>query len=305
MLQSLARHCSESHVYVLCMDEDTRMTLISLNLPEVTCISLTEVEDEALLTVKPGRSLAEYCWTLSPCLPWFLLDRYSEIDSITYLDADLYFYSSLKPIFNEIGDASITIIEHRFPEQFKHMEIRGLYCVEWVGFRRDTEGMACLKRWRDQCIEWCFYRLELDRMGDQKYLDTWPRDFKSVHIIQNIGAGVAPWNFGQYHFEMSEGAVITVNDRPLIFYHFHQFQILNNGRFDRLSAAYKVMGSEPEEVYKKYEDAINNAMYDVQAVAPGFQAGLKSASRIGAQRIAQLFLPRIIKEWLKKFVSAV
>ena len=305
MLSSLKKNCDDAFIFVLCMDLETRELLEKLKFSYIQCISLDEIETNDLLKIKSDCSLAEYCWTLSPCLPWFLLEKYSEINYITYLDADLYFYSSLKPLFEEISDSSITIIEHRFPDQFKYMEIRGRFCVEWVGFRRDAEGLACLKRWRDQCIEWCFYRLELYRMGDQKYLDTWPRDFKSVHIIQNIGAGVAPWNFSQYHFEIKEDKIITVNEFQLIFYHFHQFQILNNGRFDRLSATYKVLGSEPEEVYKTYEIAITKAMNDVRAVAPGFQAGIKSATRIGAQRIAQILLPRIIKEWLKKFVSAL
>ncbi|OWY27291.1 hypothetical protein [Herbaspirillum robiniae] len=305
MLRSLRQHCDQAIVFVLCMDGQTRELLEKLDLPHVRCISLAEVETPDLLEVKPGRNVAEYCWTLSPCLPWHVLQHHPEVDAITYLDADLYFYSSPQPIFDEIGDASVAIIEHRFPAQFKHMEVRGRFCVEWVGFRRDDEGMACLKRWRDQCIEWCFYRLEDNRMGDQKYLDAWPRDFSSVHIIEHLGAGVAPWNFGQYRFGQRGDGTLTVNGDPLIFYHFHQFQLLSNGRFDRISAAYKVLGKEPGTVYEQYELAISAALQEIRKLAPDFQKGLKSVTKIGAQRIAQALLPRIVKEWLKKFVSAV
>ena len=305
MLRSLRQHCPEAVIFVLCMDAQTRELLEKLDLPHVRCISLAEIETPDLLAVKPGRSVAEYCWTLSPCLPWHVLQTHPEVDGITYLDADLYFYSSLQPVFDEIGTASVAIIEHRFPEQFRHFEVRGRFCVEWVGFRRDDEGMACLKRWRDQCVEWCFYKLEENRMGDQKYLDAWPRDFRSVHVIQHLGAGVAPWNFGQYAFGQSARGVPTVDGAPLIFYHFHQFQLLSNGRFDRISAAYKVLGREPEAVYKTYENAITAALREIRGLVPDFQAGLKSASRIGAQRIAQVLLPVAVKEWLKKFVRAV
>lgn len=305
MLRSLLHHCPDAHVYVLCMDEQTIIILKKLNLPNVVCIPIAEIEDAELLAVKPGRSMAEYCWTLSPCLPWYVLQNYHEVDAITYLDADLYFYSSLQPLFDEIGGASVAIIEHRFPAQFKHFEVRGRFCVEWVGFRRDDEGIACLKHWRDQCIEWCFYRLEETRMGDQKYLDAWPRDFRSVHIIQHLGAGVAPWNFGQYEFGCSGDELLTVNREPLIFYHFHQFQLLSNGRFDRISAVYKVLGPEPEAVYKAYENAISATMLEIRVIEPAFRAGLKSATRVGAQRIAQGLLPAPVKELFKKFVSAV
>ena len=42
------------------------------------------------------------------------MDKFKDINLITYLDADLLFYSSFEPIFNEIGNSSIAIIEHRF-----------------------------------------------------------------------------------------------------------------------------------------------------------------------------------------------
>ena len=40
-----------------------------------------------------------------------------------------------------------------------------VFCVEWNSFRRDPQGLACLKLWRDQCIEWCYYRHEDGKMN--------------------------------------------------------------------------------------------------------------------------------------------
>jgi hypothetical protein len=305
MLRTLKQHCHDAHVYVLCMDGLTREILKQMDLPHVTCLSLSEVEDEALLAIKPGRSVAEYCWTLSPCLPWYVLQHNPDIDAITYIDADLYFYSSLQPLFDEIGDASIVIIEHRFPPAMKHHEVKGRFCVEWVGFKRDEQGMACLAHWREQCIEWCFHQLEEDRMGDQKYLDQWPGKYSGLLILQHPGAGVAPWNYSQYRFGRDERGTITVNGAPLIFYHFHQLQLLSNGRFDRLSGAYRAMGPEPEVAYQAYEVALTRVLQEVRALQPGFSAGMKPWLRIKSQRLVQYLLPQSLKELLKKFVKAV
>lgn len=305
MMRSLRVHCPDAHIRVLCMDDLTRETLEAIGHPYVTCLSLSEIEDEALLAVKSGRSMAEYCWTLSPCLPWHVLQSNPHIDAITYLDADLYFYSSLQPLLDEISGASIAIIEHRFPPALQHLEVNGRFCVEWVGFRRDEQGMACLARWREQCIEWCFHRLEADRMGDQKYLDQWPARYRGVHIIQHAGAGVAPWNYAQYRFSADENGGVTVNAQPLIFYHFHQFQMLSNGSFDRLSAAYRAMGPEPQVVYAAYEQALRDILREVRVLRPGFSGGIKPYLRIKSQRLVQWLVPQVVKQWLKRFIKAV
>ena len=72
------------------------------------------------------------------------MDKFKDINLITYLDADLLFYSSLEPIFKEIRNSSIAIIEHRFAKPYKNLEVNGRFCVEWNSFRRDEEGLRCL-----------------------------------------------------------------------------------------------------------------------------------------------------------------
>ena len=85
---------------------------------------------------------------------WHVFQRYKEIDLITYLDADIFFYSEVDPIFKEIANSSIAIIEHRFSPPLKHLEINGRFlCVEWNSFRRDKEGIECFDTWRKQCLE--------------------------------------------------------------------------------------------------------------------------------------------------------
>ena len=89
MLQSLKKYCPDAHVYVLCMDSKTQEILGRLNLTFVTCVLLADVEDEELLRVKKDRNAAEYCWTLSSCFTWYVLQKNSSIEFITYLDAEL------------------------------------------------------------------------------------------------------------------------------------------------------------------------------------------------------------------------
>ncbi len=302
MIRSLERFCPGMRIHVLCMDEQTKVILEDLQMPFVQCVSLVEVETEALLKAKADRGVAEYCWTLSSGFTWHVMTNNTDIDLLTYVDADLMFYSDVQPLFDEIGDASIAIIEHRFTPRLKDREVNGRFCVEWVSFRRDEQGLACLTRWRDQCLDWCYYRLEDGKMGDQKYLDEWPERYSKCHILMHPGAGIAPWNYAQYRFGRNGQGGITVDGDALIFYHFHQFQLLDNGRFDRLSAFYTSECAEPEAIYEAYEMALSKCLVDVRVLVPEFRAGLKPGSVVRGRRFIQKYVPMWAKNLARHFL---
>jgi hypothetical protein len=302
MIRSLVHFCPGTKIYVLCMDAQTEHVLKRLDLPFIKCIRLAEVENEDLLRAKAERGVAEYCWTLSSCFTWFVMQNYPEIELLTYVDADMLFYSDVQPLFDEIGDASIAIIEHRFTPRLQYRDVNGRFCVEWNSFRRDQQGIACLSRWRDQCLEWCYYRLEDGKMGDQKYLDEWPDRYSSCHILMHPGAGIAPWNYAQYHFGKDATGQITVAGAPLIFYHFHQFQLLENGKFDRLSNFYTSECAEPAAVYEAYEAELKNCLIYVRTVVPNFKGGLRPVSRVRGRRFIQQFVPMWAKEIARRFL---
>ncbi len=302
MIRSLAKYCQGMKIYVLCMDAQTKYILENLNLPYVACITLDQVETDELMKAKADRGVAEYCWTLSSCFTSYVMQSYSEIDFLTYVDADLLFYSDVQPLFDEIGESSIAIIEHRFPARLKDREVNGRFCVEWDSFRRDEQGLACLYRWREQCIEWCYYRLEDGKMGDQKYLDEWPSRYSACHILMHPGAGIAPWNYSQYHFGHSAEGQITVDGAPLIFYHFHQFQLLENGKFDRLSTFYTSECPEPFAIYERYEAELKQCLADIRRIVPTFKAGMKPVSTVRGRRLIQQYVPMWAKEVARRFL---
>ena len=118
-------------LHVLCMDDITYDLLRQLNLPRARLIRRKDFEDPELLRVKPTRTVAEYCWTCTPSLPLYVLKNSQEIDLVTYLDADLFFFSSPEPIYKELGDKSILIVEHRLAPPFAAHSVNGKYNVGW------------------------------------------------------------------------------------------------------------------------------------------------------------------------------
>ena len=233
---SLEKNCDDFHLYIFAFNDKCLNILKKLNLPKATIISLKEFEDDELIKVKPTRSVAEYCWTSTSSTILYVLEKY-KVDSCTYLDADLFFYSSPKPVFDELGDKSILITEHRYSPQYNKELKAGKYCVQFVTFKNDEYGLTALRWWRDRCLEWCYAKYEDGKFGDQLYLDDWTERFKGVHVMQHLGGGPAAWNVQQYEFK-KESERITGYEKTsgekfdVIFYHFHYLRFFKNGEIE-------------------------------------------------------------------------
>ena len=239
MIESLREHSDYFHIYVFTFDDLSCNILRDMNLEKVTVISLNEFETPDLLAVKETRTMAEYCWT---CTPWTIkhvFEKY-KVQECTYIDADLEFYDNPEILLNEMkSDSSTLITEHRYSKLEKIYEEKraGKFCVQFIAFNTSSESKKILNNWANQCIDWCYNRYEDGKFGDQKYLDEWPEKYNNVHILENEGGGVAPWNIKKYHFEGESDGILLTNRRTrkktrLVFYHFHSFKLLNYHEVD-------------------------------------------------------------------------
>jgi hypothetical protein len=227
LYRSLRDVGDETPLYGLCLDDASYRLVDELGLPGFVPVRLEDLEafDPEVAGVKGTRSRVEYFFTLTPALPLFLLDRHPDIEWISYLDADLFFYSHPRAVLEVIGDGSVGIIPHGFPDHLRHLEVHGRYNVGMVVFRNDEAGRACLERWRRRCIEWCYDRVEDGKFADQAYLDDWPEVHEGVVVVDRPGIGLGPWNYMRFRIDV-EGQPPTVDGEPLVFYHFHAFRSL-------------------------------------------------------------------------------
>lgn len=240
--ESLARHVGDFRLYALCHDEAAYDAVTALGDSTFVAVNVAEVEahDPELAAVKGARNRVEYYFTCTASFCRYVLDRFGDVDLVTYLDADLYFFSSPGPVYAELEGHSVGIIEHRFNPRVTSYGRFGRFNVGWVSFRRDADGLACLDWWRERCLEWCYDRVEADRYADQKYLDAFPERFAGVRIIEHPGANVAPWNAANHRFSVRNGSLdgspgtgvgrgpshpeVVVDGVPLIFFHFAAFK---------------------------------------------------------------------------------
>lgn len=239
LYRSLERVAGDFRLLAFCMDTETEEALARLQLPRLTVVPLRELErhDPQLLAVKDDRTQVEYCWTATPAVCLYALETSPDATEITYLDADLMFFSDPEVLFAEMGGAATMIVPHRYAPEHRWKEPEsGTFNVEWLTFRRDPDGLAALRWWRDQCIEWCYFRVEDGKMGDQKYLDDFPKRFERVHILEHPGGGLAPWNVTNHELG-EEGGGVLVDGRPLVFFHYHSLRLYGSSLSARVAAA--------------------------------------------------------------------
>lgn len=303
LFASLQQHDSDSVLWVLCLDDFTAKTIEEYAHPALKPVVLAELEanDPELAAIKPSRRSVEYYFTLSPCWPRYLLKTEPSIDRLTYVDSDLYFFSDPAPIFEEMADASILVIEHRYPAHLAHHLRLGRFNVGLLSFRNDDAGLRCLDWWRERCIEWCYDRAEDEKYADQKYLDEWPTRFgQHLHVLQRAGANLAPWNWSNYRYTLWNDRIF-VEDKPLEVFHFARFRpTAGTFWFQSGQLEYGVMPWRIRQlIYGRYWQAVQAAVTEIRRLRPEFT--LSRASARQWHGFWRALLPRMVfgSDWLR------
>lgn len=274
MHDSLTRHCSDFHLYMLCVENEAYEILLGMPWTNVTLIRLADIEDADLLQAKGNRTHLEYCWTLKPAILRHVMNAYPHAQYFAHLDADLCFFSSVEAIFNEAPDASLFLTDHQNSERFLYTyDLTGRFNTGFVGCRNDAIGHTATEWWKRRCLEWCYTdnKVEDKLFGDQRYVERWAELFGNVHVVCNPGANVAIWNIEKYEVTLRNG-VTYINDSQLIFYHFSGFSIYGSKEFN-LSWFFQLPQPVVEYIYMPYVFLLSRAIQIIQSRYPSFSHG--------------------------------
>lgn len=265
LLESIRNYSMDFRIYILPMDDMCYEVLQALQIPNVILIKMAEFETQELLEVKKTRSRGEYCWTCTASLIYFVLTMYEE-EYCTYLDADMCFYDDPDQLVDEMiqSGKSVQIIEHRFRNGFAgkmQEELSGRFCVEFNTFRNDENGKKVLDDWRRQTIEKCAFSGDGRHFGDQMYLEYWMEKYDCINILQNAGAGLAPWNINRYSLSKDKDGEIWVTcdegKEPvrIVFFHYHDLRYITKKKVN-INVHRRYWKLNMELTYLLYKDYI-------------------------------------------------
>jgi hypothetical protein len=252
---SLKEQGEAFQLFVLCFDAETEAVVSSARENSLVAVLLDDVlrAEPDYAAVQSHRTRVEFFFTSTPILVRHCLRRTPVAGSMTYLDADLFFFGPPSAVIKEQGDASVGIVPHRFPTRLADRAEHGTYNVGWVSFRRDASGQACLNWWADRCLEWCHDRLDNGRFADQGYLDEFPRRFAGVRALEHPGINTAPWNVESGEIDSVDGRP-RLNGQPVLFYHFQGIREVAPDWFDPGLGTYQVPLTPAlrDEIYLPY-----------------------------------------------------
>ena len=276
LYKSLQDTSGDFILYNLCMDDEIYNNLSKLNLPKLKLIRISDIEDVDLLRVKKERNIREYSTTCKSAFVLYLIETYKYINTIAWVDADLYFFQSIQEAFDEMGDSSVALTEHNFSPNLKGQEITNcLYNTGFIIFRNDMIGIKVLRWWKDRCIEWCFDRYENGKFGEQLYLQDWPKRFENVRVIERLGINLAYWNIERFRVNKKNSEIVITdkesgNKNGLVFYHYSGTEIYKV--FGRAKIVYKRRHIHPlvkKLIYNPYSKGLTWALKIAETIPHG------------------------------------
>lgn len=265
LYHSLVKNCKDFNLYIFAFDDESYHLLETLDLKKTEIIHHSKLMNAKILEAVADRTKAEYCWTCTPLTIQYCLDNFN-LSSCTYLDADTFFFDSPEIILNEILPTknSVLITEHYFPEQFQDwIKTSGKYNVQFMTFKNDVNGRKCLDWWAERCIEWCYARTEDGKMGDQLYLQDWTTRFEGIHVMNNRGGGLAPWNLLNFKFKKNRESSIELFDcntkkiHSLVFYHFHALKFFRDA-IQLSGPIYPINNFTLKNIYEEYLETLED-----------------------------------------------
>jgi hypothetical protein len=219
---SVKRYHGEFDFFVLAFDKLTYEYLRNLNETHLHPVSVEEYDSYFKTSISKFADKKQYYFSATPNFCLYIIEKHPEIDVLLYLDADVFLFNSLDPLYSEFEDSSIGFCPHRVNAILRAIvKHYGKYNVGVNLFRNSETGLKCLRDWKEDCDSWYQGKpgYSLNFFSDQIFLDSWPQKYTGIKVITNIGIDVCYWNASNYTFTKKNN-LYYVNDMPLVIFHF-------------------------------------------------------------------------------------
>jgi hypothetical protein len=303
---SFLRHNPDFQLFIVIVDRPSDL----VDYKEFDPASLIFVEDIQEIDLEDllnRYNIIELNTSLKPTIFKYIINKYSNIDVVYYLDPDLYFYASLNETNQILKEASIVLTPHilskiprdgKLPDENVFLNF-GIYNLGFIGLNpRHKETLKLLDWWEERTIYHGYINTKRGYFVDQLWLNLAPVFFKDVKILKTYNYNMAPWNLHERYIVRKENDEIILNDdTQLVFYHFSK---LASNDVD-VSREYnrKTLLDLPQlrDLYREYKNVLKDLNYEkYKAISISFQLNKNNAQK---RSLLNRGLKKVAKKLLK------
>jgi hypothetical protein len=172
--------------------------------------------------------IIEFSTALKPYLTILLLKKF---EKVIFFDPDIYVYTSIDCILNDLDQNSILLTPHYTTPQSDDLSesdtgmIRfGSFNLGFYGIKKSEQSLSFLNWWSKRCIDLCYMESQFGLSTDQKWVSIAPCFYSDIKISFNLGYNVAPWNSWERKINKNSDGKLFVNETyELVFFHFSNF----------------------------------------------------------------------------------
>jgi len=207
-----------------------------------TAVMLPSIGVPNLRSVAMMYDILELNTNVKPTFMKHLLETH-HLDTLTYLDPDIFVYAPLDPVFAALDTGAAAVLTphmttpvfdgHSPSEQ--DILYNGTYNLGFIAVGRSPESAAILNWWEARCLDLGFSEGRTGLFVDQKWMNLAPGLFSNIAILRDPGCNMAYWNLHERALTtgstsalallsvIPEGNLLlsSANEaRPLRFFHF-------------------------------------------------------------------------------------
>jgi hypothetical protein len=214
--------------FVVCLDNESYEILSEIFVDKrvkVYHIDHFSYISKKLFDYQNERSYAESLISIKPELMHRIMTEIPDSDYLIYIDADLFFTSSIELILPTSSSEIGLLSQHQFSKQQEPSYKYGTYNAGLIILKSCDESIDLLLEWAKKCDEWCFLWCENGKFADQGYLNELSN---RSGIVSDATPGL---NNGVYFFQYSKRKIerrsgkTYIEDSELICFHFHGFKM--------------------------------------------------------------------------------
>ena len=124
LYNSLKKFKIKFKLWAICLDQESFNEINKLGFKSFKPLNFSTLENKKLLSLRKKRSIAEYCWTITPMSPKIIFNLEKRIKFVTYVDADMFFLKNPKFLINDFikSNKQILFTRHDFNHDQKFKE---------------------------------------------------------------------------------------------------------------------------------------------------------------------------------------